>query len=58
MKKQEIEVIINTPDEEILQEMMAKAIAQVIIGKINSITIKDKKLVYEQILKINETIEN
>lgn len=51
MKKQEIKVIVNTPDEEVLQEIMAKAIASIIIDRINGVGIKQRKLIYERILK-------
>lgn len=51
MKNQEIEVIVNTPDEEILQEMMAKAIASIIIDRINELSGKNVKLVVDKIIK-------
>lgn len=51
MKNQEIEVIVNTPDEEVLQEMMAKAIASIVIEKINNIYATKIELLYEKTLK-------
>ncbi|WP_427340442.1 hypothetical protein [Caloranaerobacter sp. DY30410] len=51
MKNQEIEVIVNTPDEEILQEMMAKAIASIVMGKINNMYTTKIESLYERIFE-------
>ncbi|KPU27671.1 hypothetical protein TR13x_03860 [Caloranaerobacter sp. TR13] len=58
MKNQEIEVIVNTPGEEILQEMIAKAIASIVIDRINGVGIKQRKLIYKRILEDSNNKRN
>ncbi|MBO8161910.1 MAG: hypothetical protein H0Z24_09810 [Thermosipho sp. (in: Bacteria)] len=49
MKKQKIEVVVNSPEEKVLQDTMAKAIAEIVMEVINKAHKRQKELLYEKI---------
>jgi len=46
-----IEIIINIQDNEVIEKLMAKAIGQLIVDRINRISIEHRREVCEEILK-------
>ncbi|WP_199872946.1 hypothetical protein [Inediibacterium massiliense] len=51
MPQQKIKVIVNIPDKSVLEKRMARALAKVVIGRVNKLDIDERKIVYDEILR-------
>ncbi|WP_183108812.1 hypothetical protein [Thermohalobacter berrensis] len=50
MKKKDIKVIVNLPNEDIVEDIMARIIAEIVMGRVNRFK-GDRTSIVEKILK-------